>query len=446
MKIELAVIVFTALLLLGCDGNGGNGNQTNCPPTCQFGCLPNSTTCKPAPFNPCENVTCLDKCEDASVLNTNGACDPSNGTCSYRRMICPFGCENSSCRMAPRCPSTCPFGCEPGTDVCRSAVCPEYCKYGCVPGTTQCNSEPPSSGIKNGDFEEGYLGWNVSGIAFGSAPSDAAKANAEGLYQKEPYAAYSGAYFASSYLPNMDKGAMGNITSEPFFINKGYLEFLVIGQLSYQIYVDLVVNNTVVSHLEPDNPFSPFKRITWNVSAYKGKNGIIRVVDASNRNLIEVDDFRLVDTPSPKPGEPYKDPTKNFSIVPPLNWFVSPGAAQGQLLIYGAKENNFTTQIMVIWENVDESETTENYFAKGKTGLAMLLQNYSVKSDGDVVIGGLNAKQVEYTYTIAGMKLKAREIFFVYNRTGYKISAMASEESFDRHSQQFDDAIKSFRP
>ena len=445
MKTRLSIMLLLALLLLGCDGKppDGNGSKT-CPSTCQYGCLPDNVTCASPPANLCKNVTCLDKCEDENILDTNGQCDNATGSCTYRKSICVFGCENDSCRKAPLCPETCPFGCEPGTDVCRSAVCPDYCRYGCIPGTIQCNSEPPSSGIKNGDFEEGYTGWNVTGIAFGSAPSDGALANSRGLYQNVPYSGYSGAYFASSYLPNMDKAAMGNITSEPFFINKKYLEFLVIGQLSGQIYVELIVNKTVVHHLEPDNPFSPFRRVVWNLSAYGGKSGVIKVVDLSNRNYIEVDDFRLVDTPSPNAGERYVDRNRNFSVIPPLNWVVGPGTQQGQLFMYGSRENNYTNQITIMSENVDASETTESYFAKGKTGLALLLQNYSVVSESNVNIGGLDAEQIDYTYVLTNITLRSREVFLVHDNIGYKISAIAAEKSFARHSDEFDACIKSF--
>jgi hypothetical protein len=447
MKIEWVVIMFVALLLLGCNGkpNDGNVNKT-CPSTCQYGCLEDNVTCTPAPTHLCAGVKCNDRCEDESILDSNGECDNKTGICIYMKTICPFGCENNSCRIAPVCPSICPFGCEPGTGVCRGAVCPDYCRYGCIPGTTQCNSEPPSSGIKNGDFEDGYTGWNVSGIAFGSSPAEAAKVNAEGFYQKEPYSGYSGSHFASSYLPTMDKRAMGNITSEPFFISKKYLEFLVIGQLSEQVYVGLLVNNTMVYLLNPDNPYPPFIRILWNVSSYVGKNGVIKVVDMSNRNSVEVDDFRLVDVPSPKAGEAYVEPHWNFSILPPLNWFVVQGAVQGQVFIYGPRENNFTTQIMIVPENLNGNETIGTYFAKGKTGLVMLLQNYSIKSESNVTIGGVDARQIEYTYVSMNLRLESREVFLVHDSVGYKVSGTSAEESFGKYSTQFDDSIKSFKP
>jgi len=451
MKIEVALILFASVFLLGCIcppfcPPPPPQNQTICPSECKLGCLSNTTTCISTQKDLCTNVTCKDNCEDQNVLNTNGECDPNTGKCVYKKNVCPFGCENDSCRIAPQCPATCPFGCEPGTSVCRIAICPAFCKYGCVPGTTQCNPEPPSSGIKNGDFEDGYMGWNTSGIAFGSAPSDGALANSQGLYHNEPYSGYSGSYFVSSYLPTMDKGAMGTLMSDSFFINKNYLEFLVVGQLSGQVYLDLIVNNTVLYHLEPDNPFPPFKRVVWDVSDYKGQTGVMKVTDASNRNYIEVDDFRLVNMIPPNPGEPYIDKYRNFSIVPPLNWIVEESSVQGEVSIYGATENNFTTQIMVLTSIADINESTETYFGKGKTGLSMLLQNYTKISENDTVIGGINAKQIDYTYVSMNLKVRSRQIFFINNGLRYSITATASEEAFGKHIKQFDDAISSFTP
>ncbi|MCX6777031.1 MAG: DcrB-related protein [Candidatus Micrarchaeota archaeon] len=450
MKAEAICMIVLSMLLFGCPCPSPfcspSNNQTACPPECNLGCLPDNVTCISPPNDLCANVTCKDKCRDESKLDTNGECDPNMGNCVYRTNICPFGCENDSCRIAPTCQATCPFGCEPGTSVCRIVICPANCKYGCVAGTIQCSPQPPSSGIKNGDFEDGYAGWNATGNAFGSAPSDGDLANLQGLYLNVPYSGYSGSHFASSYLPNMDKGAMGTLKSEEFFINKDYLEFLVIGQLSDQIYVDLVVNNTVIHHLGPDNPFSPFRRIVWNVSDYQGKKGTINVVDVSNRNYIEVDDFRFVDTLPPNPGEPYVDEFRNFSIIAPLNWIIEEGSVQGEISIFGATEGNFTTQIIVLTDNAEANETTEIYFAKSKTGLGMLLQNYTEISENDTMIQNINAKQIDYSYVSMNMKVRSRQVFFVHNKTRYSLTATAAEQAFDKYLKQFNDSINSFRP
>ncbi|NYZ79601.1 hypothetical protein H0N99_05660, partial [Candidatus Micrarchaeota archaeon] len=315
-----------------------------------------------------------------------------------------------------------------------------------IPGTLQCNSVPPSSGIKNDDFEEGYMGWNASGNAFGSAPTNAAMVNSQNLYRNVPYSGYSGSYFASSYFPQMDKRAMGNLTSESFFISKNYLEFLVVADYSGEVYVNLIVNNTVVRHIEPDNSFPPFERITWNVTQYAGQSGIIKVVDASIPGSIDVDDFRIVDALSLQPGELYLDPYRNFSILPPRDWMVVHPTIRGQIFFYGARENNVTVQLTVVSEKVNANETTETYFAKGKKGFSLLLQNYSAVSESNITMGGLDSKQVDYTYTLGEVQLKSREAFLVYNGIGYKITGTAAKSSFDKYADDFSNSIESFNP
>jgi hypothetical protein len=445
MKLWYLFILLVALFILGCDGNNhGGNNTTGCPVTCTLGCLPDNVTCR-SPADLCANVTCSDKCEDSGVLDTNGECDSATGQCVYKKLPCIFGCFNGSCSSEPLCPVNCPFGCEPGTDVCVNPTCPSDCTYGCIPGTLQCNAVPPSSGIKNGDFEDGYQGWNTTGNAFGSAPTSADYVNSQKLYRNVPYSGYSGAYFASSYFPQMDKGAMGTLTSEPFFINKDYLEFLVVADYSGQVYVDLIVNDTVVYHLEPDNSYPPFERITWNVSDYRGQSGVINVVDLSDRASIDVDDFMLVNTPSKQPGQPYIDTYGKFLMVPPRNWIIVQPGMPGEVFFYGSKDNNFTINLLVISEKVNSNDTTESYFSKGKTGFSLLLQNYSSKSETNVNIGGLDAKQIDYTYTLLGQHLESREVFLVRNGIGYKISATSAEASFSTHLDEFSNSMSSFR-
>jgi hypothetical protein len=119
---------------------------------------------------------------------------------------------------------------------------------------------------------------------------------------------------------------------------------------------------------------------------------------------------------------------------------------QGEISIFGATEDNFTTQMIILTDNAGVNETTEIYFAKSKTGLGMLLQNYTEISENDTMIQNINAKQIDYSYVSMNIKVRSREIFFVYNTLRYSIIATAAEQAFDKHLKQFDDSINSFRP
>src|SRR5271157_3726984 len=118
MKTEVICVLCISLLLLGCPGPNPpkpNSTNTSCPSTCQLGCMPDNITCI-SPSTPCSGVVCNNKCEDTSVLDTNGLCDNETGICIYKKMVCVFGCANNSCMSQPLCPVNCPFGCNPGTD------------------------------------------------------------------------------------------------------------------------------------------------------------------------------------------------------------------------------------------------------------------------------------------------------------------------------------------
>jgi len=160
--------------------------------------------------------------------------------------------------------------------------------------------------LQNGNFEMGtYAHWTVADTGFGSAPSDIIAANANDLYLDRPYSGFEGRYAASTYLPIRDSGARGTLISDEFTISKPYLEFLVTGMQNAQIYVELWVGGQAVKRLEPDNPTTSFRRVSWDLRPWINRNAHIRVSDGSAtrpHGYIEVDDFYLIDSPTVTPA------------------------------------------------------------------------------------------------------------------------------------------------
>ena len=301
--LAMTFLLALALLLLGCIGIGSPANVT---PT--YTVVGNFTpSASPTP-NVIINIT----------LTPTPVPTPK----------CPTGCRygcipNTTICAQPQCPPTCELGCEPGTAVCRTLACPATCPFGCEPGTTTCRVLTQVLPMNNTDFERGdFAGWTVSGSGF--KVRDGALANAQLLYFSEPYSGWQGTYFASSYP---ERSTTGAITSEPFTITKNFMDFLVVGQSDSQLCVALTIDDdniytdcdelrrssSTVRMLEPSvpqvNPFSRFRRVTWDVSRYKGRNARIHVIDNSVRGWVEVDDFRQEDnatvpiiTPVPREG------------------------------------------------------------------------------------------------------------------------------------------------
>jgi len=128
-------------------------NCTNLTQNCPFGCANNA--CKP---DPCIGVSCLDVCQDANNLKTNGNCVA--GACQYTTSSCTYGCNttaNNKCNLPPapqctidsQCGSVTCSGSTLTTPKCSSGACTTQtssCTYGCNTTTNnKCNAAPSLS-------------------------------------------------------------------------------------------------------------------------------------------------------------------------------------------------------------------------------------------------------------------------------------------------------------
>ena len=303
----LVVGAFALLLMAGCILPGGNETSPTPIPT-----LPPNATQTPA-VSPTATVSTPTPVITPPANQTPAGCPPT----------CRYGCVPGTAVCAePNCPPSCLYGCEPNTTVCKQPVCPATCQYGCITGTSTCRTVVVNASMNNPDFETGtYAGWNVTGSGWGGAPTSGSLANSQHLYYSVPYSGWQGTYFASSYQIG-GRGAVGTLQSAPFTLNKKYLEFLAIGQDDAQLCIGLKIEDetmykdctalgaspSVIRLFQPTlstvNPYSVFKRISWDVSAYRGKQATIEVIDNSVRSWIEVDDFRQTDTPTVPPLTP----------------------------------------------------------------------------------------------------------------------------------------------
>ena len=89
-------------------------------------------------------------------------------------------------------------------------------------------------------------------------------------------------------------GPQGTLTSPPFTIPSGTLNFLIGGGGSFRTRVELIVSGKRVLHASGRNT-ETMRRVEWDLSPYAGKTGRIRIVDKSSGGWghINVDDFRF---------------------------------------------------------------------------------------------------------------------------------------------------------
>ena len=159
------------------------------------------------------------------------------------------------------------------------------------------------------DFETGDLrGWRVSGVAFTTQPTREDRVG--------PAIGHQGEYWVTSFRrlrsggAPFDRGpagdaAQGALESQAFELPPGPLSFLIGGGRSFATRLELVVidedgRETRVLHATGAGS-DTMQRVTWDVSRYAGRQGRIRIVDASTDagGRISVDDIRFASVAVP---------------------------------------------------------------------------------------------------------------------------------------------------
>lgn len=129
------------------------------------------------------------------------------------------------------------------------------------------------------DFEgANYGNWKTAGEAFGSGPSNGV------ISDDITMKGFMGEGLAVSL--NGGGESMGILISPAFTIKRDYINFLVGGVLTTgEICINLLIDNDVVrSQPDPEDQGRPLstntlKWVTWDVSAWKGKEAAIELVD-----------------------------------------------------------------------------------------------------------------------------------------------------------------------
>lgn len=129
----------------------------------------------------------------------------------------------------------------------------------------------PWSGFAFEDFESGYEKWNVTGDAFADGPPAAA------IGSQKPITGFSGKRFANSFTRNGDR-SVGELRSQPFRIEKPFINFLIGGGKHETTAFELHVNGKKVLTASGENT-ETLSAASWDVREFSGQKGELRVVD-----------------------------------------------------------------------------------------------------------------------------------------------------------------------
>lgn len=178
--------------------------------------------------------------------------------------------------------------------------------------TTTVPPLPTYGYIYNGNFSNGnYSGWTLTNPGFGKAPLNISYANKNTCYIGNPWKNYVGAYFATTFNCGISNSP-GNLTSNPFIVEKPFLNFRIISPYDNGIYVEILYNGTpyVVARYNTfnttlgSNASSTFRNASIPLITLIGKKVQIKVVANTlhRENYIAVGDFSLANKPNSQEG------------------------------------------------------------------------------------------------------------------------------------------------
>ena len=121
------------------------------------------------------------------------------------------------------------------------------------------------------DFEGTDFGpWDISGEAFGVAPARSGEISSHNVK------GFEGTGFATSYFGGHK--AEGEITSAPFEVQRRYINLLLGGGKTSDIYIGLLVNGELAKTALPIN-LENLEWFSWDVSTLVGQDARIQIVD-----------------------------------------------------------------------------------------------------------------------------------------------------------------------
>ncbi|MFG5859542.1 GH32 C-terminal domain-containing protein [Dysgonomonas sp. Shenzhen-Wh21] len=144
-------------------------------------------------------------------------------------------------------------------------------------GLLFCTSLIIMTGCSSGDividdFESGtYDKWTIEGTAFGTTP-------VQGRYpNQQEVNGFDGKFLANSY--NGGDQLKGSLSSSEFKIEREYINFLLGGGKSNDIYIELLVDGKSIYKNSPLVNSETLQWTTWDVRQYKGLKAKILITD-----------------------------------------------------------------------------------------------------------------------------------------------------------------------
>lgn len=143
----------------------------------------------------------------------------------------------------------------------------------------------------------------------------------------------------------------------------------------------------------------------------------------------------------------YSDSQNRFSITPPTGWTTEEGAG-GVLVMFLGPQDPDVGPVNI---NVDIQQTTqslENIVTNTKQSWSTTYSNYSLMTDKNIVINGLNGHELKISYISTfsqdGTPTMQDSVLFVENEALYQVTYLAGPTTYDTYSDNWLESLSTF--
>lgn len=140
----------------------------------------------------------------------------------------------------------------------------------------------------------------------------------------------------------------------------------------------------------------------------------------------------------------YTNEEYNFSIDPPSGWAIDDATTGAAVFFYGPTEGGFRVNVNIQVESLPTAITVEQYASAGEEQLALALNNYELGSEGTRVINRVDAYELVFTFTYAGVDIQEKQVHVVVDKKGFVITYAASPTTYQKYLSAFESSVETF--
>jgi hypothetical protein len=132
-------------------------------------------------------------------------------------------------------------------------------------------------------------------------------------------------------------------------------------------------------------------------------------------------------------------------MTPPAGWTVEENVSDTVVMFVGPlmPETGGNVNINVVGGNT--TDTLSEAIASLKSGYATEFTNFSLVSESNRTIGGLDCYEAIFTWSQEGSDYQDAQVLFVENGTYYIITCTATPSDYDTYSPTFEQSIQTFQ-